>query len=122
MARHSGCDYDARMADEDWTPVLALDDLPMARSTVVDMSDLRVLLYRADERIFAIGNRCTHQGAPLDRGPVKIGGSLATVTCAAHGSVFRLTDGSVMRSPATHPVPAFEVRVESGMVELRPIR
>jgi nitrite reductase/ring-hydroxylating ferredoxin subunit len=110
------------MADEDWTPVLALDDLPMARSTVVDMSDLRVLLYRADERIFAIGNRCTHQGAPLDRGPVKIGGSLATVTCAAHGSVFRLTDGSVMRSPATHPVPAFEVRVESGMVELRPIR
>ena len=113
--------YDARMTDEGWTSVLALVDLREAKSTVVDAGDVRVLLYRAGERIFAIGNRCTHQGAPLDRGPVKVGGSLATVTCPAHGSVFRLTDGSVMRSPATEPVPAFEVRIESGMVELRPL-
>ena len=109
------------MTDEEWAPVLPLNDLPEAKSTVVDMGDVRVMLYRAGERIFAIGNRCTHQGAPLDRGPVKIGGSLATVTCPAHGSVYRLTDGSVMRSPATVPVPAFEVRLESGMVELRPL-
>ena len=108
------------MTDEEWKPVLELSDLPEARSTVVGLGDARVMLYRSGDRIFAIGNRCTHQGAPLDRGPVKVGGSLATVTCQAHGSVFRLTDGAVMRSPATVPVPAYEVRIESGMVEILP--
>ncbi len=49
-----------------------------------------VLLLKADGQVFAIGNQCTHQGAGLDRGVVKIAGSVRTVTCPAHGSVFRL--------------------------------
>jgi nitrite reductase/ring-hydroxylating ferredoxin subunit len=108
------------MTQDGWTPVLALDALTEGRSTRVDLDGLAVLLYRSGERILAIGNRCTHQGAPLDRGPVKIGGTQATVTCPVHSSVFRLTDGSVARAPATVPVPAFDVRIEAGMVELRP--
>lgn len=108
------------MGDETaWRPVLPLDDLPERRSTRVMLGDVPVMLYRTEERIFAIGARCTHQGAPLERGPVKIGGSLATVTCQAHGSTFRLDDGAVMRGPATQPVPAFDVRVEDGTIELR---
>jgi nitrite reductase/ring-hydroxylating ferredoxin subunit len=108
------------MSDQDvWRPVLAFDELPERRSTRVMLDDVPVMLYRADDRIFAVGARCTHQGAPLERGPVKIGGSLATVTCQAHGSTFRLDDGAVMRGPATKPVPAFDVRVEDGTIELR---
>ncbi len=83
------------------------------------LDDEPVLLYRTAERIYAIGNRCTHQGAPLDRGPVRAGGSRATVTCPAHGSMFRLEDGSVVRGPARERVPAYDVRVTSGTVELR---
>lgn len=102
-----------------WRSVLPLDELPEARATRVMLDDVPVMLYRTGERIFAIGARCTHQGAPLERGPIKVGGSLATVTCQAHGSTFRLDDGAVMRGPATQPVPAFDVRVEAGNVELR---
>ena len=47
-------------------------------------------------------------------------GSLPTVTCPAHGSMFDLTDGEVRRGPAIHPVPAFDVRVVDGIVEVRP--
>jgi nitrite reductase/ring-hydroxylating ferredoxin subunit len=107
------------MADAGWLDIMALEDLPEGRSTAVELEGTRVMLYRTPERIYAIGARCTHQGAPLDRGVVKIGGSLATVTCPAHGSVFRLTDGSVVRSPATKPVPAYNVRVEAGIVQIR---
>jgi nitrite reductase/ring-hydroxylating ferredoxin subunit len=107
------------VVDEGWLSVIALEDLPEARSTVVELEETRVMLYRTGDRIFAIGARCTHQGAPLDRGVVKVGGSLATVTCPAHGSMFSLTDGSVIRSPATRPVPAYNVRVEAGMVQLQ---
>lgn len=108
------------MIDDGWIRVGALDDLPEARPARVDLDGSAVLLYRSGERIFAVGNRCTHQGAPLDRGPVRVAGTEATVTCPVHGSVFRLEDGRVARGPATSPVPSFEVRVSDGSIELRP--
>jgi len=106
--------------DEGWVGVMTLDELRERRSTRVMLGDDPVMLYRDGERIFAIGNRCTHQGAPLDRGPVRVSGAFATVTCQVHGSMFRLDDGAVARGPAQAPVPAYETRVTDGIVELRP--
>jgi nitrite reductase/ring-hydroxylating ferredoxin subunit len=103
-----------------WVRVTSLEDLPVGHPTRVDLGDTAVLLYRSAERIFAIANRCTHQGAPLDRGRVRVSGSEVTVTCPAHGSVFRLADGVVVRSPATSPVASFEIRVDGDSVSLRP--
>lgn len=108
------------MSDGTWLPTGSLDDLPEATAARVTVGDATVMLVRSGDRVFAIGNRCTHQGAPLDRGPVKVSGSLATVTCPAHGSVFRLEDGKVMRGPAIKPVDAYETRVVEGTVEVRP--
>ena len=79
-----------------------------------------VLLVKAEDQVFAIGNQCTHQGAGLDRGVVKITGSVRTVTCPAHGSTFNLETGKVMRPPATKPVPVYDVKVEDGRVFVRP--
>jgi nitrite reductase/ring-hydroxylating ferredoxin subunit len=106
--------------DDDWVKVTSLEDLPVGRPTRVDLGDTPILLYRSEQRIFAIANRCTHQGAPLNRGRVRVSGSEVTVTCPLHGSVFRLADGAVVRSPATSPVATFEVRVDGGSVSLRP--
>ena len=98
---------------------MSIDELSLAQSTVVSLDEIKELLYRTEERIYAIANRCTHQGAPLDRGVVKPV-SDPSVTCPAHGSMFRLADGRVMRPPAGSPVAAFETRVADGMVQLRP--
>jgi len=108
------------MADAGWRAVMPLEGLPERRAVRADLDGTQVLVYRDGGRIFAVGNRCTHQGAPLDRGSVRVLGSEATVTCPAHGSTFRLTDGAVVRAPAPGPVPAFEARVVGGTVELRP--
>jgi nitrite reductase/ring-hydroxylating ferredoxin subunit len=108
------------MSDAVWTTVLPADDLRDRRPSRIDLEGTPVLLYRDGERLFAIGARCTHQGAPLDRGPVRVAGSEVTVTCPAHGSIFRLTDGSVARAPATQPEPVFDARIEDGSVQLRP--
>ena len=108
------------MSEAGWTPVLAFEALPDRRATRTELDGTQILLYRADERIFAIGNRCSHQGAPLDRGAVKVLDAQATVTCPAHGSVFSLADGRVRRGPATHPVQPFDARINDGMIELRP--
>jgi len=108
------------MENDDWIATIPIDDLPDGRSLKANAGDELVMLHRTGDRIFALRNRCTHQGAPLDRGPVKIAGSEATVTCPFHGSTFRLEDGGVMRGPATEPVLAFETRVTDGVVEVRP--
>lgn len=105
---------------DDWTKTVPLDSLSDGKPTHTDVDGSRVLLVRHGDELFAIGNRCSHQGAPLDRGPVRFGSSVRTVQCPLHGSTFDLTSGKVLRGPATRPVPAFETRVIEGVVEIRP--
>lgn len=110
------------MADaEGWERVIALDLVPEGKATRAAFDDdIDVLLYRNADRIFALTLRCTHQGAPLDRGQIHDTASTHTVTCSAHGSMFDLDVGTVMRGPAAAPLDVFESRVsDDGMIELR---
>ena len=107
-------------SEGDWTPAVALDALPEGRAVRVEALGTTILVLRSGEALYAVANRCTHQGAPLDRGVTKPLDSVPTVTCPAHGSVFSLVDGHVRRGPAAQPLHAFEVRVNEGSVELRP--
>ena len=50
---------------------------------------------------------------------LNLSGSVKTVTCSLHGSMFRLADGRVMRGPAITRLPIHEVRVVDDQVEVR---
>ncbi|MEX0984781.1 MAG: Rieske 2Fe-2S domain-containing protein [Actinomycetota bacterium] len=102
-----------------WTEVGPLEDLREGKGSQVVVDLEKVLLVRSGERVFAVEDTCTHQGAPLHMGPVKTG-SLASVTCPLHGSTFGLQDGRVLRGPATEPLLTYETKVEAGTVFLRP--
>ena len=108
------------MTEEGWEDVVAVDGIPDGKPIRVAVNEVPALLVRAGEALFAIGNQCTHQGAGLDRGVVKVAGSVRTVTCPAHGSMFNLETGKAMRPPATKPVPVYDVKVEDGRVFVRP--
>jgi len=103
----------------DWMDVAGEADLLEGKSFRASTEDGPVMLYKSGDRIFAVSNQCTHQAAPLDKGVVKISGSLHTVTCAAHGSTFDLETGRVMRPPAASPIPVYDVKVEDGRVFVR---
>lgn len=104
----------------EWADVSGVADLAGGKPVRVAVNGEAVLLLRAEDQVFAIGNQCTHQGAGLDRGVVKLAGSVKTVTCSAHGSMFNLETGRPMRPPATKPVPVYDVKVEDGRVFVRP--
>jgi 3-phenylpropionate/trans-cinnamate dioxygenase ferredoxin subunit len=104
---------------DNWVEVALTEGLTRKGNRVVVDGQV-VFVVRADERVFVIGNQCTHQGAGLDKGVVKIAGSVKTVTCPAHGSMFNLETGKPMRPPATRPVPVYDVKVEDGRVFVRP--
>jgi nitrite reductase/ring-hydroxylating ferredoxin subunit/uncharacterized membrane protein len=98
----------------EWTDVAA-ESAVTTEPRLVDAAGVAVLLMRDDGQIVALDDRCTHRGGPLHEGAVEAG----CVTCPWHGSRFRLTDGSVVRGPATRPAPTFEVRVTGGRVQVR---
>ncbi|HJU58042.1 MAG TPA: Rieske (2Fe-2S) protein [Actinomycetota bacterium] len=108
------------MDDDGWIAATNVDALGDHKPIQARVGDAEVLIVRNGDELFAIGNRCTHQQAPLHRGPVKFVGSLRTVRCPLHGSTFDLTDGHVLQGPATRPVPSYDTRVVDGVVEIRP--
>ncbi len=106
--------------EREWTQVADLDSVPESKALRVEAFGMTVLVLRSGDAVYAVANRCTHQGAPLDHGVTKPLDPVPTVTCPAHGSVFSLADGHVRRGPAATPLQAFETRVNDGSVELRP--
>jgi nitrite reductase/ring-hydroxylating ferredoxin subunit/uncharacterized membrane protein len=99
----------------DWTDVAAADDLPTGLPIRVDVDGTAVVLVRSDDGVFALADRCTHRGAPLDEGQLE----KDCLVCPWHGSRFDVHDGSVRRGPATRPQPTFAVRERDGRIEIR---
>lgn len=98
-----------------WTEVMAETDLRPGEPAVVKAGDEDVMLVRDGAGIFAIGATCSHAGGPLPEGALNDG----CVECPWHGSVFRLSDGSVVHGPATAPQPAYDVRIMAGQISVR---
>ena len=96
-----------------------LDDLPDGRGVRVEAGGHRIAVFRIDESVYAIGDRCTHAEASLAEGELFD----TEVECPRHGSSFGLIDGEPSAFPATQPVPVYEVIIEDGEVhlELEPI-
>lgn len=99
----------------EWTDACAESELSDGVPHAVTVLDFPVLLVRDGGALRAIGNRCTHRGAPLHEGELTDG----CIVCPWHGSVFELADGSVRRGPATRPAAVFEVRAVDGRVQVR---
>lgn len=99
-----------------WTPVMEASDLEERKLTLATAAGTSLLLYRHDDTIDALVDRCTHLGCGLHGGTVSRDRS---VTCPCHGSTFRLTDGAVLKGPARAPQPALETRIRDGLIEVR---
>ena len=99
----------------DWTPALSAAELMEGATRRADLPGHSILLYREHGRVYAMEDACAHAGGPLSEGEVRDG----VVTCPWHGSQFRLTDGSVLRGPATFPQLRLLAREREGQIEVR---
>jgi nitrite reductase/ring-hydroxylating ferredoxin subunit/uncharacterized membrane protein len=99
----------------EWTAAMPDDALRQGKLTKATVAGTNILLYRDQDRIYAVNTRCSHRGGPLHKGRVEA----LDVTCPWHLSTFDLRDGSIVRGPASAPQPAYEVRVADGIIEVR---
>ena len=100
---------------QEWTTVLAEAELLEGELRKVSAGEVSVLLVRDGGQIYALANTCSHAGGPLDEGELADG----CVICPWHASTFRLTDGHIVRGPASIPQPAYQTRVRDGKIEVR---
>jgi nitrite reductase/ring-hydroxylating ferredoxin subunit/uncharacterized membrane protein len=104
-----------RKGPTEWQAVLAETELSEGSLRKVELDGVSVVLYRDGGQIHALDSVCSHMGGPLEEGTVSEG----CVTCPWHGSTFRLSDGGIVRGPASNPQPVYEARVTDGGIEVR---
>ena len=97
-----------------WRRVCALDEIPRAGARVVKGPGGDIALFRtADDRVFAVRDRCPHKGGPLSQGIV-YGHKVA---CPLHGWHIDLESGAAV-APDEGCAGRYAVKVEGGAVFL----
>jgi nitrite reductase/ring-hydroxylating ferredoxin subunit len=99
----------------EFTPVMAVAELPEEKPTKVTFGSTSVMLVRRGDVVHALKESCSHLGGPLSQGELKDD----TITCPWHFSTFRITDGSVVHGPASSRQVSYKARVTAGQVELQ---
>ncbi len=99
----------------DWTAVCVVDDIPpLGARRVARPQGVAVAVFRtADDRVFALLDRCPHKGGPLSQGIVH-GDAVA---CPLHNWTIALADGNA-RAPDQGCTPSFACQVRDGQVWL----
>ena len=92
--------------------VASFDQLTESSGRRVDVAGHRIALFRIDDDVYAIGDRCTHAESSLAEGEVFD----RAVECPRHGSEFDVRTGEPGSLPATRPVPVYMVEVEGSDV------
>jgi 3-phenylpropionate/trans-cinnamate dioxygenase ferredoxin subunit len=94
--------------------VCALADLVDGAAAKFEVGKHVVAVVRIGERVYAIGNRCSHADVSLSDGDVDC--DAKELECVRHGSAFSLETGEPSTLPATQPVPVFVAEVRGGDV------
>ncbi|VCU71126.1 Assimilatory nitrite reductase [NAD(P)H] small subunit [Pigmentiphaga humi] len=95
-----------------WIRLCRVDDIPPLGSRVVERDAGNLALFRtAQDRVFALLDRCPHKQGPLSQGIVHG----ESVTCPLHGWNIGLDDGQA-KAPDQGCARRFPVRVEAGVV------
>jgi nitrite reductase (NADH) small subunit len=99
----------------EWKMICRVDDIPvLGARRVARASGPEVAVFRnADDKVFALLDRCPHKGGPLSQGIV-FGESVA---CPLHNWTIQLADGCA-RAPDQGCTPRFSVKIENGVVSL----
>ncbi|WP_372525912.1 nitrite reductase small subunit NirD [Piscinibacter sp.] len=98
-----------------WKSICRIDEIPVlgarrvARQHATDVAIFR----NAEDKVFALLDRCPHKGGPLSQGIV-FGESVA---CPLHNWTIGLDDGCA-KAPDAGCTTRFSVKVELGMVHL----
>jgi 3-phenylpropionate/trans-cinnamate dioxygenase ferredoxin subunit len=83
-----------------------------SKSLAADIDGFALLVVRCGSELYAIEDRCTHDGEPLEGAEVES----CQIICPRHGAHFCVRTGEALTPPAYEPLKTFKVRVENGRI------
>jgi nitrite reductase/ring-hydroxylating ferredoxin subunit len=104
-----------------------VSEFPEKRMRIVGIGARQIGVVRWGERVFAVNNRCAHQGGPLCRGilsgrltaalpgDLRLDDRAPTLACPWHGWEFDLDSGRALLDPKLR-VRTFAARTANGRV------
>ena len=96
---------------DDFIPVAELSEVPTGRSKVVKIAGKAIALFNVEGTIYAMENRCPHEGGPVGDGEF-VG---TTITCPSHQWRFDVRTGACDHDPSVL-AKTYDVRVEDGVI------
>ncbi|WP_346897352.1 nitrite reductase small subunit NirD [uncultured Roseibium sp.] len=97
-----------------WVAIGSIGDIPRQGARCVKNGDMTIAIFRtADDRIFALEDKCPHRNGPLSQGIVHDG----CVTCPLHNWVISLETGEAQGADEGE-TRAFPVKLEGETVFL----
>lgn len=77
-----------------------------------EVDGIPIVVVRCGNEIFAVEDRCTHDGEALGDAAVES----CEIICPRHGAHFCLRSGEALTPPAYEPLRTYKVREEHGRV------
>lgn len=91
------------------------DELPKEGMKAFELDGQKVLVVHHQGQLSAIGSKCSHYGAPLEKGSLCEG----RVRCPFHGACFSVTTGDIEDFPGLDSIPTYDIEVAEGQVKVR---
>lgn len=86
---------------------------------VYDLKDAgKVLLIKQNGKISALGTKCTHYGAPLDKSALADG----RIRCQWHGACFNIATGDIEDFPGLDSLPCYKVTIVDENVKVKALK
>jgi 3-phenylpropionate/trans-cinnamate dioxygenase ferredoxin subunit len=102
-------------AADGWVDVGGANSLPDQGSLSVEVDDSPVVIVRCGPQLYAVEDRCTHDGEPLGGAEVED----CQIICPRHGARFCLRTGEALTPPAYEPLRQYAVREANGRILLK---
>jgi len=90
-------------------------DLKNGEMKAFDADGRHILITRINDEYYATGSKCTHYGAPLEKGALNNG----EIICPWHHATFNAQSGKMTEPPALKNLPVYETRVAEGTIYVR---
>ena len=97
-----------------WIDVGSAADLSEAAPLAVEIDGLALIVVRCDKNLYAVEDRCTHDGEPLEGAEVES----CQIICPRHGARFCLRTGEALTPPAYEALRTYAAREENGRLLL----
>ena len=96
----------------EWIDVGGSESVNETAPLSAEVDGIPIVVVRCGADVYAVEDRCTHDGEPLGEAEVES----CEIVCPRHGARFCLKTGEALTPPAYEPLRTFNVREESGRV------